>query len=983
MDSQQSRNRSEPKTLAGREMPEGQRQLVNFNRLALFMVVAFVLTAGFYVLLFFLIEVWQMLVPAGGMVLSLGIVFMASRLARRGSLDAAGRWVLFALALACGSGELAWDGVTLYLALAGGLLIVLVGGQLLPRKWGSWVGMTALYGAGIFLINYFEPLPRFEVARSTLLSFYIPGIAAVSVLFSLWQLIHTLVAGSIRTKLIVSSLIFALLPLVVVGVLVYMQVQDNLQAQVGQSIESVAVASGAEAERLLADRYGDIRVMAGSPVLTSAESTPEEKAAYLHLIRDSYGVYRALHLVDSEGHMVAATDGSLSNQADQEWFKRAILGQVYVSKVRYLPAVAEIVITFASPVRDEEGEVIGAVAAHFDLDELIEEIKVVSVGEMGTLMLVDGEGRLVVASDKARIFEDLSTFSPVQAALLEESGHGVFPTYRLPGEFALYGYTPLRGIKENWVAIAELPLGEVNKVFGEFITRLVFVFGGVVVVVGVAVLLLVGSLVRPIRDLMVAADAISAGELSHRARVTTRDEIGELGHSFNSMAAQLEGLVEGLEERVVDRTRELETSAQVLASRSEELENALVELQEREGELEEAVRLQEEARRRQEAINRELEEANHAIRRRSAQLQATAEISRAIAQVRELDELLPLVTQLIGQHFGFYHVGIFLVDEARRNAVLRAANSEGGQRMLARGHRLPVGEQGIVGYVSGTGRPRIALDVGVDAVYFDNPDLSETRSEMALPLRWGGEVVGALDVQSNKPGAFDSQDMAVLQTLADQVSVALENARLFTQTQEALAEAEAERQQRLLQEWQRYAQQATDLSHEYMLSGQEGLAGRPLPAGDAALTKGSTVVLPAGSVEEGTAVAVPIKLRDQVIGVLDLQEMVQDRHWTEEEVALVEAVAEQLARTLEAVRLSEQTQARAHREALTREITDRIRDAMDVDSMLQTAIRELGRALNAPRVYVRLGIETRDEGEMATVTVPTGSNGPDAGGGGE
>jgi GAF domain-containing protein/HAMP domain-containing protein len=479
-------------------------------------------------------------------------------------------------------------------------------------------------------------------------------------------------------------------------------------------------------------------------------------------------------------------------------------------------------------------------------------------------------------------------------------------------------------------------------------------------IVGVAmgtVFVTVRSITRPVERLTDAAARLAAGHLEERVRIERVDEFSRLATAFNEMANQLEISYGQLEQRVAERTRELETSAATLSARGKELEDALGELQKREAELEDAVRLQQESRRHQEEANRELWIANEAIRRRSVQFQATTEVSRVIAQVRDPDELLSQVTQLISQRFGFYHVGIFLVDEAGRDAVLRAANSKGGQRMLTRGHRLRVGEQGIVGHVIGAGRPRIALDVGADPVHFDNPDLPETRSEMALPLRRGDEIIGALDVQSVEPAAFDDQDVAVFQTLADQVSVALENAHLFTQAQDALAKVETVHQQYLLQEWQRYAQQAADLSHEYLLSGWESLAGQPLPAGDAALTQGSIVAFSADTGDQEAALAVPIKLHGQVIGVLDLQETDENRRWTEEEIALAEAVAEQLALALESARLFEQTQARARREALTRQITERIRDAMDVDAMLQTAVRELGQALGAPRVYVRLATD--------------------------
>jgi GAF domain-containing protein len=145
-----------------------------------------------------------------------------------------------------------------------------------------------------------------------------------------------------------------------------------------------------------------------------------------------------------------------------------------------------------------------------------------------------------------------------------------------------------------------------------------------------------------------------------------------------------------------------------------------------------------------------------------------------------------------------------MLDESGRYAVLRAANSSGGQRMLARRHRLIVGTEGIVGHAVSTNRPRIALDVGADAAYFDNPDLPNTRSEMALPLHSGNTVIGALDVQSVQESAFDEQDIQVLTALAEQVSAAIENARMFQESQVALAQAEDAYRQYVRQEWDRF-----------------------------------------------------------------------------------------------------------------------------------------------------------------------------------
>ncbi len=176
------------------------------------------------------------------------------------------------------------------------------------------------------------------------------------------------------------------------------------------------------------------------------------------------------------------------------------------------------------------------------------------------------------------------------------------------------------------------------------------------------------------------------------------------------------------------------------------------------------------------------------LERRSVQLQVAAEVARDATVASDLDDLLNRAVNLIRHRFAFYHVGIFLVDEQGEYAVLRAATGEAGRQMLARGHKLKVGETGIVGHSTGTGQPRIALDVGVDAFHFHNPSLPETRSEMALPLKVGERIIGALDVQSHEESAFDKDDVAVLQTLADQLAVAIEKVRLFAQAQAALEE---------------------------------------------------------------------------------------------------------------------------------------------------------------------------------------------------
>jgi PAS domain S-box-containing protein len=199
-------------------------------------------------------------------------------------------------------------------------------------------------------------------------------------------------------------------------------------------------------------------------------------------------------------------------------------------------------------------------------------------------------------------------------------------------------------------------------------------------------------------------------------------------------------------------------------------------------------RLREQVQRHAEELEQQVAARTAQLARRTVQLQAAAEVARDATTAHDLDDLLNRAADLICERFGFYHAGIFLTDERGEYAVLRAAASEAGRQMLEHGHKLKVGEVGMVGYVAGTGEPRIALDVGADAVHFDNPFLPETRSEMALPMRAGGRVIGALDVQSRKEAAFDQDDVEILQVMADQLAVAIERTRLFERAQATLEE---------------------------------------------------------------------------------------------------------------------------------------------------------------------------------------------------
>lgn len=339
----------------------------------------------------------------------------------------------------------------------------------------------------------------------------------------------------------------------------------------------------------------------------------------------------------------------------------------------------------------------------------------------------------------------------------------------------------------------------------------------------------------------------------------------------------------------------------------------------------------------------DLEIAKAISERRARQFEAITRVSRTINSTHNLQELLPQISEVISEQFGFYHVGIFLNDNNDIYAILNAANSEGGQKMLQRGHRLKIGEQGIVGYVTSTGEPRIALDVGADAVYFDNPDLPMTRSESALPLKISGKIVGALDVQSTEPNAFTNDDIEVLTTLADQVSLAIQNARLLEQTQKSLNEVETVYRQYLKETW-------TQLPHDQKLAGFRYSISGAIPIEESPQEKNRSGSKSNGDVQR-QEVSVPVILRGEKIGMLSVQIPKQDRIRADQ-MDLIKAVAERVALSVENARLFEETTRRAERERLVSDITTKIRSSNDPQEMIRTAVEELQRALGATRVEV-------------------------------
>ncbi|HOT90668.1 MAG TPA: GAF domain-containing protein [Anaerolineae bacterium] len=344
------------------------------------------------------------------------------------------------------------------------------------------------------------------------------------------------------------------------------------------------------------------------------------------------------------------------------------------------------------------------------------------------------------------------------------------------------------------------------------------------------------------------------------------------------------------------------------------------------------------------------------VQRRASRLMAAAEISRVTTSILTLDELLPQAVNLIRERFDLYYAGIFLVDEGRRWAILRAGTGEAGRIMLKRGHRLEVGGNSMIGMCVAQGEARITFDTHRETVRRPNPLLPDTRSELALPLFSRGRVIGAMTIQDTRPGAFTQEDITILQTMADQLGNAIENARLLQQMEQSMHELEMASGRLARESWRNFlVNYRRAFGYRYRLIDVEP-ASDLSPEAQAALQQQApvvtTVAAEAGEGRLQGVLSVPIRVRNEVLGVLDLR--FEDPQVSPEAISLVEQIAARLGAALESARLLEESRRAAAREQLMARVASSLRERLEIDAVLKNAARELRTALDLSRVAVRL-----------------------------
>jgi GAF domain-containing protein/HAMP domain-containing protein len=832
------------------------------------------------------------------------------------------------------------------------MILVLIAGissTTLSAKWATRAILAAFFIALIITLTdlYF---PDFGLPTNP---GYSGPIAIISSLLYSFFLLRHFNTYTLRTKIILAFAVITIVPLIALG---YFNNRASTQALENQSRTQLSALAGEVSNNLdsfVNDQLDTILTDAKQLTLIQYLKLPaylrsvsqEKESAQLTLLaltRKNPVFIHSIGILDINGKNILDSSDEYQglNEANFAYFIRPLQTKLpFASNVIFHNNESNIY--FSSPIVDgETGNVIGVLRIAYNATILQSIIHKIDIGNTDTtISIIDSNTYLQIANtgDRDELFTSIKNFTDLDLAALQAENR--FP----PGardnvlktvddnivagldnlqQVAFFnGYSQFLASEtintgsfmktQPWVALirqsTEVYLAPVNEQ-----NKTTILISLALIILSVASGYFASQiLTSPLITLSKVAERITAGDRTARAETTTEDEIGALSASFNRMTDELSQTFSSLEVRVAERTTDLEIARQQSENRAREL-------------------------------------------------QSIGEISKVITGEQKLETLLPLITRLVSERFGYYHTGIFLIDETNQFAVLQAANSEGGKNMLARGHKLEVGGSGIVGYVAKFGNPRISLDVGQDAVFFDNPDLPNTRSEMALPLKVRDQIVGVLDVQSEKPGAFTENDANTLSILADQIAIALENARLFSQTRQALDEAQALYRQNSQDSWLTFSREESSVGYQQSIKGGKKLT-TPVETDEIreAMNRGNVMVFDKDGRTQEPSIVVPIKLRGQIIGALNIKAPTQNRRWSNDEVNLAEAISERLSLALENARLIQESQRQVIKEQTISDVTGKIGASINLKNVLQTAVEELGRAIPGSDVVIKFKSEEK------------------------
>ena len=734
-------------------------------------------------------------------------------------------------------------------------------------------------------------------------------MASAILLFALGSLVVRLFQyRTLQGRLVVSFTLILAVPVLLITAISAINANSSSQAQLAGSLQAISTLKESQIESAVRSISQEMTILqqgsgTAASLLQIIEGASETSLSYRYrltagtLMRDVMAryptsQYEEMLLLDTEGNVLFSTfepdQGlNLSNKPFAREGRHSFFAEMVKFPGKQNPT-GEYKLVAAAPLFGANGTDVRGVVVAVAKSNLIIDSLGATAGLPDIRSYLVGENGAYISN--AATAPSAITAWPLVHRTISKQGSGS-DIYTNERDVSVLGYSSWDPTI-NAEVVTEVPRSIIfsNATSTLLVSGLVGLFA--IIMAAVAAVSTSQAVSEPVLRLASSAKAFAGGDLTSRSSVEQRDEVGRLGESFNLMADQLQGIIGNLEQRVAERTEALE--------------------------------------------------------QQGVRLRTAAEVARDAASAPSLDDLLDQAARLILNRFGFYHTGIFLVDEKHEYAVLRASPSEAGKAMLANQHKLRIGEQGIVGRVAATGEPRIALDTGVDPMYFNNPMLPNTRSEMALPLKTAQGTFGVIDIQSDQPEAFTQDDIAIVQIMADQLATAIQRTQLLQQVQVQLQQLEQNQQQFTQQSWQ--VLRASNRSHVgYRFDNvrleavQESDSNvDPFGSSPAASTLDTT----------GAFLEIPVRLRGQTIGAVKLR--FQSGQVPAVTAAVAQQIADRLGTALENARLLEDSVRKANKERAIGEITSRISSSVNMRNVLQTAVEELGRAIPGSDVLIQL-----------------------------
>ncbi len=735
-----------------------------------------------------------------------------------------------------------------YLLMFSLLFVFLV----LPKTSRLWaIIATASAALAIAGIEIWDPAFRFSTGHIENFTLMILVPAAVGIL-ALFLITHQLRNPRIQTRLTVLLMTIMIPLLTILGIFMVTLSRNRIEAGANTELQGTTRGLANTVSTWLEFNISALQELTLQPDIISMNA--EEQRPVLQAMAKIHPYMYLVSTTDMKGMNIARNDDAdLADYSDREWFQgphdgALITYQTLIGRTSKQPA-----LVISMPIKTASGRILGVGMFAANLTDLAQETQVSKLGERGFTYIVDASNKALAHPDTTYTAElrDLSEYPPVVALRQGQTGMITF-TDENGERWRAYATV----LDNGWAVIAQRPENEIlapARQVQTIVTILVLVGGALMLALA---WFTIRRTLQPIATLTDTISAISAGDLNRVVEVKSRDEIGTLAATFNTMTSQIRSLVGSLEQRVLDRTHDLELASEVGRTATEKVTN--------------------------------------------------------------LSEMLTDAAEMIRSRFDLYYTQIYLVDPSGNRISLRAGTGEAGKELLERGHYLTIDAGSLNGRAVVEKRAQVVPDTQENPNFLPNPLLPNTHSEMSVPLMVGGKVVGVLDMQSEHSGALSQVNLPAFEALAGQLAIAIQNAALFAQVQEARAEAETQMRRFTEEGWQEFLD-AIHQGHRIGFAFDESQVIRL--KSDELLSKS----------DDTNSFRLPITMTGTQIGEIQLPE--QAKHsLTAGELELVQTMGAQLAQHIENLRLLAQAeQYREEAEQAVRRLTHE-----GWDSFLQT-----------------------------------------------